>query len=150
MNPVEQYRQQVAASRTRANVGYYTYKVRLVTDYGKQIFAELIESKVNKQFNLFSRLLNNFNTAKMASLLTEANYELAGFNGNFEVAYFEVGPNGKSIAKNRLLNEMVNSTSRISLRDIEVEFIEFVPYPPTKELDFEDIRDLQNSSKGGI
>lgn len=149
MNHVEQYRQQVAASRTRANVGYYTYKVRPVTDYGKQIIAELIESKVNKQSNFFSRFFNNFDVLKMASLLTEGNYELVGFNGKFEVAYFEVGPNGKTIAKHRLLNRIASSTARISTRDIEVEFTDYVPYPLTKELDYDDILDLQNTTRGG-
>lgn len=149
MNPVEQYRKQVAASRTRANVGYYTYKARPVTNYGKHIVAELIESKVNKQFNFFSRLFNNFDAVKMASILSEENYKLVGFNGKFEVAYFEVGPSGKTIAKHRLLNEIVNSTHRISLHDIEVELIEYVPYPPAKELDYDDILDLQNPSEGG-
>lgn len=145
MRPIEQYRHQVAASRTRANVGYYTYKVRPVTDYGKQVIAEFIESKLNKQPNFFSRLLNNFDAVKIASILTEKNYKLAGFDGQLDVAYFEVGPSGKTIAKHRLLTNVVSSTPRISIHDINVEFIEYFPYPSVKELDYDDIPDLLNS-----
>ena len=144
MRPIEQYRHQVATSRTRANVGYYTYKVRPVTDYGKHVIAEFIESKLNKQPNFFKGLPRFFDGIKTASILTEKNYKLAGFDGQLDVAYFEVGPNGKTIAKHRLLNNVVNSTPRISIHDIDVDFIEYFPYPTVKELDYADIPDLRN------
>ncbi len=143
MNSIEQYRHQVINSRTRENVGYYKYKVRPISGHGERVFASYIKDRLENTQTIFNRLLNKFNNNEIESLLTEKKYELAGFNGNFEVAYFEVGPSAKTIARGRLMNNIVDSVSGISKYDIEVTLGDFIPHPRVEVLDYDDIQDLR-------
>ncbi|MFJ8065830.1 hypothetical protein ACIQYS_14465 [Psychrobacillus sp. NPDC096426] len=149
MNYMQEFEKRLAYSRTRESAGYYPCKIRPVSPRGKQILAAMIEAKIEKQPTYFTRLLEHFDAMKLKTILTEENYAAIGLDFNFEVSAYEAIPSNIVIAKGRALQNAVESMHNILRSDVEAQFGKFVAYPPEKHLDYDDIPDLRNQSRGG-